>query len=126
MNWRQLLEELLQLGISSCCPLCQRSAATVFCTDCRRQLHRCQLNNSATKIERLPVFAWGRYEGTLKRAIAHLKYQKCPQIAEPLGTWLGQAWLQHHTIAGNRVVVPIPLAGDRQQQRGYNQATLIA
>ena len=76
--------------------------------------------------ENLPLLTWGRYEGALKRAITQLKYHHCPQIAEPLGEWLGQAWLAYHAPAGPGVVVPIPLHRDRHQHRGYNQAALIA
>ena len=126
MNWRQWLEQFLQLGLSHPCPLCQRAAPNVFCADCQRQLNHCQLANPVTAADRLPTFAWGYYEGTLKRAIAQLKYHQCPQIADPLGTWLGQAWLQHYQVAGTGIVVPIPLGSDRLRQRGYNQATLIA
>jgi len=72
------------------------------------------------------VFAWGVYEGPLKRAIAALKYNHQPQIARPLGQWLAQAWLAHNPWPGNLWVVPIPLHPGRERQRGYNQATLLA
>jgi len=74
----------------------------------------------------LPVFAWGAYGGTLKRAIAVLKYENEPQIAKPLGHWLAQAWLNSQLASKALVVVPIPLHANKQKQRGYNQATLLA
>ncbi len=43
--------------------------------------------------EPVPVFGWGVYGGSLKRAIAAMKYENQPQIARPLGQWLGEAWL---------------------------------
>jgi ComF family protein len=65
------------------------------------------------------------YGGILKRAIAALKYENQPQIARPLGQWLAQAWLNSQ-LASTVIVVPIPLHADKQKQRGYNQAALLA
>jgi ComF family protein len=56
-----------------------------------------------------------------------LKYDHRPEISEPLGQWLAQGWLAQSQSPHLRVIaVPIPLHGDREQQRGYNQAELIA
>jgi ComF family protein len=67
------------------------------------------------------------YGGSLKRAIAAMKYENQPQIARLLGQWLGEAWLLNFTKSHtNLVVVPIPLHASKQKQRGYNQAALIA
>lgn len=114
------------------CPLCQRSTTTHLCRDCRQQLYACERTYPFQDWQGdLPLMAWGSYEGVLKRAITTLKYQKQPQIAEPLGLWLGELWQrqQPHGLGSRhsrRVVVPIPLHCDRKQQRGYNQAELIA
>ncbi len=62
----------------------------------------------------------------LKRAIAALKYQHQPQIARPLGQWLGACWIQARPVNSSPVVVPIPLHAQKQQERGYNQAILLA
>jgi ComF family protein len=74
------------------------------------------------------VFAWGVYGGALKRAIAALKYENQPQLAQPLGHWLGSSWLTSKVSAGKKklIVVPIPLHAKKLQQRGYNQAELLA
>ncbi|HEY9872208.1 MAG TPA: hypothetical protein V6D12_02170, partial [Candidatus Obscuribacterales bacterium] len=68
------------------------------------------------------------YGGAIKRAIAALKYDNQPQLARPLGHWLGEAWLTSKVAAGtkNLTVVPIPLHANKLQQRGYNQAELLA
>jgi ComF family protein len=73
------------------------------------------------------VFSWGLYGGTLKRAIAVMKYENQSQIARPLGQWLGEAWLLNSPKLNSQVVVvPIPLHKSKLKQRGYNQAALIA
>jgi len=74
----------------------------------------------------LPVFSWGSYGGALKRAIAALKYDNQPQLARPLGQWLAQAWRSSLRSHLPLMVVPIPLHQERQKQRGYNQAALLA
>ncbi|MBD2123364.1 ComF family protein [Trichocoleus sp. FACHB-262] len=134
-HWTHPLKAWLNVILESPCPLCQRSTAATFCLDCDRQLQRCALPAPAAQWQgQLPVFAWGKYGGTLKRVLAGLKYDYHPQVAQPLGQWLGQAWLKqgpkhlvHPTSAAPLpVVVPIPLHTAKLKQRGYNQAELLA
>jgi ComF family protein len=67
------------------------------------------------------------YGGVIKRAIAVMKYDHQPEIARPLGQWLGNTWLLHSLHQEQQiVVVPIPMHASKQKQRGYNQAALIA
>ena len=122
----QNIQGLLNLFLERYCPLCHRSTPKEFCHDCTKQLQKCQLENRGKLDEQLPIFVWGNYHGTLKRAIAALKYENQPQIARPLGNWLAEAWLNSPYATSQVIVVPIPLHVNRQQQRGYNQATLIA
>jgi len=123
-----MLKSFLNLFLQSHCPLCQRSTSTAVCEYCARQLKNCgQSHPCASWQGEIPVFAWGRYGGSIKRAIAVMKYENQPQIGQILGEWLGEAWLlnspHRHT---QPVVVPIPLHPKKQQQRGYNQAAIIA
>jgi ComF family protein len=124
----QTLTGLTQLCLESLCPLCQRSTAQVLCPNCHQQLQRFQLPHPEQFWQPpLPVFAWGSYGGSLKRAIATLKYDNHPELAQPLGEWLAQQWLSSSLAAQKAlVVVPIPLHFDKQQQRGFNQAERVA
>lgn len=89
-----------------------------------------------TETEPVPLLAWGAYQGSLKRAIAALKYEQGQYglksaLGRLLGHELGRMWLQTKAIdtqpsRGAIAVVPIPLHPDKQAQRGYNQAELIA
>lgn len=127
---------LVDLFLKAECPLCQRPASTessqnCLCRDCERQLYRCRLPQPSKFWQPpLPVLAWGEYGGTLKRSLAALKYNNRPQVAQLLGRYLAEAWLDSPTIAHSLVqplvVVPIPLHISKQKQRGYNQAELIA
>jgi ComF family protein len=121
------LRGLLSLVIEAECPLCQRSTQQEFCLDCQRQIQCCQLHDTDQFQSGQPsVFAWGRYSGGLKRAIAAFKYENQPQLARPLGQWLAQAWLTANHNSTNCTIVPIPLHVSRQAQRGFNQAELLA
>ncbi|MGQ4646940.1 ComF family protein [Lyngbya aestuarii] len=125
----KLTEGLLSLFLKSQCPLCNRPAQVELCEGCQRQLRRCKVDTLSLSWQgKLPVFAWGSYGGVLKRAIAALKYENQPQLARPLGHWLGESWLKSAAAegAGKLTVVPIPIHPSKLQVRGYNQAELIA
>jgi ComF family protein len=128
LTFTKHFKSFLNLFIQSNCPLCQRPTKSEFCPSCIKQLQKCQLNDPCVLWkEKTPVFAWGAYGGILKRAIAVMKYNDCPEIARPLGYWLGEAWLENLPSAEKKIaVVPIPLHPSKLQSRGFNQAALIA
>lgn len=64
------------------------------------------------------------YQGALRKAIHALKYAGEKRLAEPLGRLLAQAFTHYGMHADG--LVPLPLHTQRQQQRGYNQADLLA
>lgn len=125
----QIWKSFLNLFVQSNCPLCQRPASEEFCEYCHKQLQKCRLtgsNNSKNNLLSPPVIAWGAYGGAIKRAIATMKYNNHPEIARPLGEWLGEVWLQEYGSKGSFMVVPIPMHPEKEKERGFNQATLIA
>lgn len=127
--WLPALHTWLNWFLETPCSLCQRLSGSIFCADCQRQLQACQLP-LAQQIwqSQPPSLAWGQYRDSLKRAIAALKYQHHPEVAQPLGQWLAQAWLQSAAKPQTTrlTVVPIPIHPSKQKQRGYNQAELLA
>jgi ComF family protein len=135
-NWLKNWGQLLNLVLESPCPLCQRSTPRPLCLNCEQQLQHCRLSHPSESWQKpLPVFAWGTYGGGLKRAIAALKYHNQPQLAQPLGQWLAQAWRaadlslpqsSSQSPSQPLSVIPIPLHAAKQQQRGFNQAELLA
>ncbi len=124
-NW--LLRSALNLVMASPCPLCQRSARTELCLDCQRRIQHCQLPE-AQRYQNgpLPLFAWGQYAGGLKRAIAALKYENQPQLARPLAHGLAASWLETVSPGPQPIVIPVPMHPEKQHQRGFNQAVLLA
>ena len=122
---RYILDSFLQKG----CAVCDRAAAQPFCIDCQRQL-QAHINSYRPKsiASPFPTEALGAYDGALKRAILALKYEDRPKTAQFLGAELARKWMKALDPAKMKqiCVVPIPLHTDRQRQRGYNQAALLA
>ncbi len=126
-KWADGLRQSFSFVLQAQCPLCDRPSPAIFCQDCARRLQACRRPAAVFQVDGLPpLHVWGNYEGALKQSLARLKYDRRPLVAEPLGQWLGQLWLDAGALNRNLVAVPIPLHKDRQQQRGYNQAELIA
>lgn len=125
-RWSRYLEPLMNLVLAQACPLCERPTQGALCPSCMRQIQHCQFPSlTSPEQEPLPVFAWGQYGGALKRAIATLKYENQRPLAQPLGHWMGQAWEAAHLPHKPRVI-PIPMHPEKQRQRGFNQAELLA
>lgn len=126
-GWTHFADRSLAMVFRLPCPLCLRSATQVFCQDCRQRLQDCPSPVSPIHVAGLPpLYGWKYYEGPLKQSLAKLKYERQRRVAEPLGEGLATLWQNRTKLDGNLIAVPIPLHRDREQQRGYNQADLIA
>ena len=125
---RSMFKQLLSVFLQSRCAFCQRTTSATLCEYCQQKLLSHQLPESdRLKNDNLPVFAWGKYEGQLKRAIALMKYNNKPELGRVLGELLGQAWLDSDLIKPPKItVVPIPLHHKKLKTRGFNQAQIIA
>ena len=125
-----MFDWFLSIFLETKCPLCKRATqGDIFCRDCDRQLNQNRLPNPKCYWQgNLPLFAWGRYDGILKRAIATLKYDNRPQIGEWLGAKLGQTWQRNCPPPQHKqlIIIPIPMHAEKQRERGFNQAELIA
>lgn len=123
----QSLKSLTNLFLQQPCPLCDLQSSQSLCATCWAQVSQCtHFQHNQTAPQALPVITWGTYEGALKRAIAALKYDQHPELAVPLGRALGKRWQQSPLTQRSPLVVPIPMFVEKQRQRGYNQAELIA
>jgi ComF family protein len=65
----------------------------------------------------------GKYEGALRASILTLKHE--PHVAARLGRLLFDAQRRPPLDAATRIV-PVPLHAERERERGFNQATLLA
>ena len=68
--------------------------------------------------------AAGTYQEPLRACVHALKYTGNTRLARPLGILLAQTYMAHRLQAD--MIVPVPLHSERQKQRGYNQAQLLA
>jgi len=98
-------------------PFCARCGNTVFTTDL---CPRCQTN--PLQIDRIRSVVY--FEGVLREALHHFKYDQLTALARPLGDLLATYWRQHPMPVD--VIVPVPLHKTRLRERGYNQAALLA
>ncbi|BFM38528.1 ComF family protein [Synechocystis sp. LKSZ1] len=124
-----MVSSFFSLLFQPTCPLCQRRAAALLCENCQAQLYSYRLAQPAQAWSAAcPRFIWGQYEGKLKQAIAALKYDRQPALAEWLGFELAEAWLQAfpQRPGPKPVVIPIPLHPQKLKERGFNQAELLA
>jgi ComF family protein len=127
--WRPSLDRALNLFLKQNCPMCNRTAQAVFCKYCHRQIQDCQLSQPDRYWQGdLPLFAWGKYEGTVKQSIGKLKYDGHRSIGQLYGEWLAESWQKSLPpgLAPKLIVIPIPLHSEKLATRGFNQAELIA
>lgn len=127
---QRLRDRSLGPWLCSPCPLCQRPAPACFCLDCQRQFDACHVPQLDASAGTWPVWAWGSYDGTLKRSIAAFKYQNNLAIGDLLGQSLAQDWSLIRATLPNRSarsaqLLPIPLHTDKLALRGFNQVSLI-
>src|SRR6266571_5611567 len=98
-------------------PFCQRCSTPLapqgICPSC--QYH--PLNLSGLRIVSV-------YQEPLRSCIHALKYDGNTRLAEPLGRLLAQTYRYYGLQAD--AIIPVPLHSERQKQRGYNHAYLLA
>lgn len=124
-----MFKQLLAVFLDRPCLLCDRAAKDSLCVYCQRKLasNRLDLHQKLWQGD-LPVFAWGKYDGQLKRTIATLKYKNQPELGIILGRWLGELWLQRNLLKtrSKLAVIPIPIHREKLKTRGFNQTVKIA
>jgi ComF family protein len=64
------------------------------------------------------------FAGPVRSALHDLKYAGERRLAGPLGEAVARRWARVGT--GADLVIPVPVHADRERQRGYDQAALIA
>ena len=124
-----MLQQLLSVFLESKCLFCDCTSGASICQYCWAKLSNCEFEKSDRTLwwRSLSTFAWGKYDGQLKRAIAQMKYNNHPEIAIVLGKLLAEAWLESDLIKYPKVsVIPIPLHRHKMNERGFNQAEKIA
>jgi ComF family protein len=117
------------------CPRCAQLAEPVgerICLCCGRRQHEqtarctpCQQQDGPLNLARAATV----HSGAIRLAAHQLKYGGATALAPLLARYLVAAFLLHPWPAFYRRidgVTPVPLHAQRQQERGYNQAELLA
>jgi ComF family protein len=127
--WHLSSERILNLLLKPNCPLCDRSALVVCCEYCQRQIYdECLERPDWYWQGDIPLFAWGKYQGAIKRSIGKFKYDGHRSIGDLYGELIARSWQQFTppNLPTKLVVIPIPLHPEKFATRGFNQAELIA
>ena len=90
-------------------------AGKALCAACRRGYFHFDFARS-----------YGRLEDPLQAIIHQFKYGSHPSLARPLARLLHALWVQDYRDRAPDMIVPVPLHKDRQRERGFNQACLLA
>lgn len=121
----------LDLAFPAACSGCGREGQPL-CTTCRPALDARLALPGGTPIglpAELPApllqLEWcAPFAGPVRAALHDLKYAGERRLAEPLGDALARRWAR--VGSGAQLVVPVPVHAERERQRGYDQAALIA
>ncbi len=112
------------------CPACWQTMQPLtlpFCDQCSAPLSTPDEICTACQYKRLQLHGLrcvNIYQGPLRKAIHALKYDGQQRLAGPLGVLLAEAFQRYGMHADG--IIPLPLHPQRQRQRGYNQADLLA
>jgi ComF family protein len=137
---QNLLQQFLDLLFPVHCAGCQRTGQ-VLCPACIAQIQHlpspiCDFCGTPLSTYgvckncqyRLPKLSGQRavslYQEPLRSCIHGLKYDGNIRLAEPLGLLLAQAYRRYGLQAD--MLIPVPLHSERQKQRGFNHASLLA
>src|SRR5688500_4207561 len=128
---RRLGGAALDLAFPAACSGCGREGPPL-CATCRPSLDARLGLPGGTPIglpAELPApllqLEWcAPFAGPVRAALHDLKYAGERRLAEPLGEAVAARWARVGT--GATLVVPVPVHAERERQRGYDQAALIA
>ena len=109
-----------------------------LCGSCNLQLPRTNYADNPYENDMARLF-WGQlpvercaalffYQGGSgpSQILYALKYKNHPEIGEYFGRMMAEEWNDTGFFEGIDLIVPVPLAKERQRQRGYNQSLHIA
>ncbi|ULH16098.1 ComF family protein [Deinococcus sp. KNUC1210] len=120
-----MLQRLARFILPRRCPGCggQVEQAAGLCSACLKQLApQVQRHSPLSSRAEAHLVVLGPYRGTLGRSVRALKYGGAREVAQALGTRLGEGVPQSWNI---QAVTGVPLHEARLRERGFNQAELL-
>jgi len=70
--------------------------------------------------------SFARYQGSLVRAIALLKFEEMEPLADWFADGLMEVVREHGMAMEADAIIPVPLPKIRRRERGFNQAELLS
>ena len=137
-TWLRLVLDLIAPRV---CPECGRrfdSSGRELCPYCLKRYPRTNYHLSPTDndlarlfwgqfpIERAVAFYYYSPQSKLAKVVHAFKYHGRTQLAQELGELMARELLSNGIFEGVDALIPLPLAPVREQERGYNQAYLLA
>lgn len=135
------LRNLLELIFPRSCPCCGDALVRgekEICLDCLTDIEQTEFHHNSQENEffyrlagRVPLegaaalFYFDK-KGKLQSAVSALKYNRAAGIGGFLGEYYGRRLSGSPILDGVEALLPVPLHRQRQRERGYNQAALIA
>lgn len=114
MKW---LDPILDVIFPKRCRICGALSDEPFCLRCFSSI--VYLQPSAF------FHAVGVYEGALRKAIHHFKFNRRKELSSPLGYLLIKYLNRHLNKTAVDMVIPVPLHEKRLKERGFNQSELL-
>lgn len=86
----------------------------------------CKMFWGQMPIERATALMYFLPHSNTSRIVYSLKYNNKPDIGIVMGRIMATEVLQSSFFEGIDIIIPVPLAKERQRQRGYNQSEMLA
>ncbi|MGA8942247.1 MAG: ComF family protein [Thermoactinomyces sp.] len=112
------LEQVITPG-EFICPVCGRimpESCNKTCSDCKG------INPCERVVNRSAVM----YTDLVKEWVQTFKYRGKESLALPMGNWMTEVVKKHYQEKGISLITFVPMHGERQKQRGFNQAERLA
>lgn len=135
-----ILSDIAHLLLPRYCPVCRRRlehTERILCPVCASAMPRLQVGSLAdnamlrplwTRVPLEHAFALIAYRhySPFHSLLMRIKYEGDVALAASLGRWAGEEAVRAGMCDHADVLVPVPLARERERERGYNQARLLA
>lgn len=128
-------EDLRYLDTEPLCPACRGALEPITGLSCRKcglpldsggeYCFSCRGHKGA-RLEAALVRSAFVFNPELRSLIHAFKYRGRKDLAEPLGMRLAKAYDRHPELRDYNFVMAVPLFGDKERERGFNQSELLA
>ncbi len=136
-----IFRDLHQLFFPKTCPVCQHrmqgKGEKYICINCASQLplypirqtddnEPLRLAWSAAPFEHGICLLYYRHHSLFHQILTRIKYLGSSELATEMGRWAAAELAVQLKSIQPDALVPVPLSQEREKQRGYNQARLLA